>query len=71
MFRHLTDLRHSGKDTNLLDFSENPNVALFFACQRSDDIETDGELLILNTNKFKSEDEVNYPLSSDFLLRPA
>ncbi len=67
----LTDLRHSGKDTNLLDFSENPNVSLFFACQRSDDIETNGELLILNTNKFKSEDEVNYPLSSDFLLRPA
>ena len=66
----LTDLRHSGKDTCLLDYSKDSMVALFFACQNPSDRTTDGEILYFDQNIFKQKREINYPEKSDIILRP-
>ena len=67
----LTDLRHSGKDTCLLDFSEGYKVALFFSCQRPGDSSSSiAELLILRESEFESKDDITYPNEEDFLIRP-
>lgn len=41
-------MQHLGAATNLIDFSTDPNVALFFACSAS--LENDGRVLILVEN---------------------
>lgn len=66
----LTDLRHSGKDTCLLDFSENPKIALFFCCFPSQ-TSSIGEILILEKKEFEFKEEVSYPHKNDFLIKPA
>lgn len=43
----LAKLQHFGARTGLLDFTRNPLVALWFACERP---ETDGKLVVVNTN---------------------
>ena len=67
----LTDLRHSGKDTCLLDFSEDSKIALFFSCQPALDSSVRvGEILLLDKVKYKLKEEITYPNSDDFLIRP-
>ena len=48
----LTDLRHFGGDTALVDFSSNPLVALFFAC--NGDQKEDGCVFVLPTGKLET-----------------
>ena len=43
----LAKLQHFGARTGLLDFTRNPLVALWFACESR---ETDGKLFVVNTN---------------------
>ena len=45
----LTDIRHYGGKVNLMDFTRNLYVALFFAC--NGDFDQDGEIIILDENK--------------------
>lgn len=67
----LTDLRHSGKDTCLLDFSEDYKVALFFSCQRlSDSSSSIAEVLILRESEYDYVDDLTYPIDEDILIRP-
>ncbi len=47
----LTDLRHFGGDTALVDFSRNLLVALFFAC--NGDREEDGYVFVLQTGELE------------------
>ncbi|MCG8385231.1 MAG: FRG domain-containing protein [Cytophagales bacterium] len=64
----LTDLRHFGKDTCLLDFSEDFKIALFFSCQPTTTI---GELLVLDKSEYKQKEDIAYPNKEDFLISPA
>ena len=67
----LTDLRHSGKDTCLLDFSEDLKIALFFSCQPApDNLATIGEVLVLDTSEYERKEDIAYPNEEDFLIRP-
>ena len=43
----LADLQHHGAATCLIDFTRNALVALWFACQKSDDV--DGKVFVVNT----------------------
>ena len=46
----LAELQHQGAATSLIDFSDNPLVALWFACQKSPELNSkDGKVLILST----------------------
>ena len=49
----LSDLRHFGGDTTLIDFSSDLLVALFFAC--SDKFRTEGELIAFPTAEAKQD----------------
>ena len=65
----LTDLRHRGKDTCILDFSEDFRIALFFSCQPSDTSEV-GEVLVLNKFEYEQKEDITYPNQEDFLVEP-
>lgn len=52
-------LQHYGIPTRLLDVSENPLVALYFACKRGTGKEDDGEVVIFCN---KNIDVTNYPI---------
>lgn len=68
--RALTDLRHSGKDTCLIDFTIDPMIALFFACHRTSDTASIGEILIFPKSHFEERTEVDYPAKKDFVISP-
>ena len=56
----LTDLQHFQGKTNLIDFSHNLYVALFFACDGKHP-KKDGELILLNSAKIgKEKQEIDY-----------
>lgn len=68
----LTDLRHFGKDTCLLDFSEDFKIALFFSCQRTmDRSATVAEILVLDKSEYEQKEDIAYPNKEDFLINPA
>ena len=46
----LTQLQHHGGKTNLIDFTTDYLIALFFACDRSDSLKEDGRLILLEKN---------------------
>lgn len=56
----LTQLQHYGGKTNLIDFTTDYLIAIFFACDRSDSLKEDGRLILFR----KSEDR------KDLILRP-
>ena len=73
----LTDLQHLQQDhgkTNLIDFSRNLYIALFFACDEEQHEEA-GELILLDSAKIEEKPDVVYEdleSSSDpFLIEPA
>ena len=49
----LTQLQHYGGKTNLIDFTTDHLIAIFFACDRSDSLKEDGRLILFR----KSEDQ--------------
>lgn len=66
----LTDLRHFGGSTTLIDFSYSLPVALFFACSR--DPEKDGRIILAKINRIvKNFDAKAHGLEKDLtFLRP-
>ena len=54
----LADLQHNGAATCLTDFTRNALVALWFACQKSDD--TDGKVFVVNIADQKTFCEVTH-----------
>ena len=69
----LTDLRHYGCDVNLLDFSRNLYVALFFACNGKFD--EDGELVVINhysekIKRINNHESENKRSDSIFVIEP-
>ena len=70
----LTDLQHFHGKTNLIDFSRNLYIALFFACYGEHHKEA-GELIILDSTQIREKQEVDYAelqSSSDpFFIEPA
>lgn len=54
----LTDLRHFGGDTTLIDFSHDLFVALYFAC--NPEIQEDGELIAFSSGSHRREKDVKY-----------
>lgn len=73
----LTDLQHLQQDhgkTNLIDFSRNLYIALFFACDEEQHEEA-GELLLLDSAKIVKKPDVVYEdlksSSAPFLIEPA
>ena len=70
----LTDLQHSQGKTNLIDFSRNLYIALFFACDGKHK-EKPGELIILDPAKIEEKLDVVYAelqsFSDPFLIEPA
>ena len=57
----LTDLRHFGGKINLIDFTRNLHIALFFACNGSFD--ENGEIILFNTSK-NGQFEVKEPVKT-------
>ncbi len=55
----LTDIRHYGGKVNLIDFTRDLHIALFFACT-GDKFDKDGEIIALNTNTLEQLTEINY-----------
>jgi hypothetical protein len=51
-FEKLTKMQHYGFPTNLLDFTENPLVALFFACANNQFKKADASVFICNSFLF-------------------
>ena len=49
-FEILTELQHFGGKTNLIDFTTDPYIALFFACYGPDSIEEDGRVILQDKN---------------------
>ena len=52
----LAQLQHNGAATSLIDFSDNPLVALYFACKENAGTKNNGKVFILSTgdeNKFE------------------
>ena len=56
----LTQLQHYGGKTNLIDFTTDHFIALFFACDRSSSLKEDGRLILLNKGE-KYKDQILYP----------
>ena len=54
----LTDLQHFGGKTNMIDFSRNIHIALFFACQGNTN--KSGELIALREKELKRIEKINY-----------
>ena len=57
----LTDLRHFGGKINLIDFTQNLHIALFFACNGSFD--KDGEVILFNKDR-NQQFEVKEPVKT-------
>ena len=71
----LTEIQHLGGITNFIDFTKNPNIALFFAC--SDSLHKDGRIIVYHLLKQQPEYPiVFYPkiaysrAQSSILVRP-
>ena len=47
----LTQLQHYGGKTNLIDFTTDHLIALFFACDRSDSLKEDGRLILFKRKR--------------------
>ena len=71
-FEILTELQHYGYNTNLIDFTTNYNIALFFACDSS--LDKDGRIILLQkTNPYLVEPQspVNRVISQkSIFVRP-
>ncbi len=50
-FEILTELQHYGGATNLIDFTTDFHIALFFACDGSDFLDKDGRIILLQKNE--------------------
>ena len=59
----LSDLRHFGGDTTLIDFSKDLFVALFFAC--NGELDKDGELIAFPTAKAETSNDDYFRDNSD------
>ena len=55
----LAQLQHMGAATSLIDFSANPLVALWFACQESSELDSNGKVFILSTSGEPNLEEIN------------
>ena len=58
-FEILTELQHYGGATNLIDFTSDFHVALFFACDGSDFIDKDGRVILKKTKEINGQ--VKFP----------
>ena len=65
----LTDLRHLGAEVNLIDFTYNLNIALFFTC--NGEFEKSGELIYLSTEGVDKMKNINYTSIVDGIIEPA
>ena len=54
----LAELQHYGGKTNLIDFSKNLYIALFFACDGS--LDKDGRLILVNQAEVVQDNDINY-----------
>ena len=55
----LAQLQHNGAATSLIDFSYNPLVALWFACQESPEADNDGTVFSLDITDEKTFEEID------------
>ena len=62
--------QHHGMPTRLLDWSENPLVGLYFACEKN--FKEDGAVYQLTTNLpiLKYEDSTPFGINQDYVIRP-
>ena len=54
----LAELQHNGAATCLIDFTRNPLIALWFACQEN--LEKNGKVAVMKTDNIDAFDAVNY-----------
>jgi hypothetical protein len=75
-FDEITKMQHYGFPTNFLDFTENPLVALFFACADKTQLEKDGAVFVCNSFLFNVDDKIKavekiQDINDEFLRRSA
>lgn len=59
----LTVLAHHGIDTNLIDFTYNVLIALFFAC--SPPYQEDGRIILMHIDDTKKKEDIDYDTHKD------
>ena len=59
----MTDLRHYNGRVNLIDFTRDLYIALFFACDGAS--ERDGQLIFLKTDGLKTLSDIKYDNDKD------
>ena len=64
----LAEIRHAKQDTSLVDFTKNPKIALFFACQKTDNTEAMGEIIYFHKETLNKKDDIQYPIQEDFVI---
>ena len=64
----LAELQHYGGKTNLIDFTENIHVALFFACNGS--FNKDGRIILFNTSGIMETPDIDYDNTDDYAIFP-
>ena len=62
--------RHLGHDTSFIDFTEDPMVALYFACQKTNDMFTIGEIIYFDRTILEKRDDIHYTVHEDFVIHP-
>ena len=66
----LAQLQHNGAATSLIDFSGNPLISLWFACQKSPEPDSDGKVFVLSTSNESEFEEINtYEQIKDYSLK--
>ena len=63
-FEILSEIQHFGGKTNLIDFTTDPYIALFFACYGPDSLEEDGRVILQDKNG-AAKDWIREPRNPD------
>ena len=63
-FEILSEIQHFGGKTNLIDFTTDPYIALFFACYDLDSLEEDGRVILQDKNG-AAKDWIREPRNPD------
>ena len=66
----LSIMRHLGHDVCFIDFTEDLNVGLYFACKHTDNLFGTGEIFYFDKAFLEQREDISYPVDKDFIVEP-